>query len=234
MITVTTSTSLVSAARIFAYEFSNASESLQGFRTEFGNFSSEIFIVGVLTEKIYRSGRLSALRISDPTGVFTLSLNWKNSKVIEAADKIDSPSFVSVFGKVSFRKYAGRVYPEVIPETLSESSKDARNSWIYSAAYAALKRVEKMTCSQSKKNLIEKIEQAVLSAKPASRINILSDEKVLEIIEKLSEKKGAPVELVIKEMKKLGMTESDSVSIIERLLEDGDLYSPIKDSVKVL
>ncbi|MDO5844450.1 MAG: hypothetical protein Q4Q53_04835 [Methanocorpusculum sp.] len=221
------------ASRLFASEFNLASEAEGGFKTPFGVFSSKIFIVGTLTEKVFRNNNISALRVSDPTGVFNLNLNWNNKKVMSEAEAIDAPSFVSVFASINFRKFGSRVYTEIIPEVISPSNRKARDTWICDCALSSFQRLEKSADSDLRKDLRSKIIQALTAAKPKEPAKVLSDAEIFEIIESLYEKKGAPIVNVLKKLSEAGMDESSSKAILERMAEDGDLYSPTKETIKV-
>ena len=90
-----------------------------GIHTPYGTISDTIFFVGTLTEKIQRNGRLSSLRVSDPTGVLTFSLSPQNTRLLRTADALDVPCFVAITASVRLRTYAGKTYIELIPEMLS-------------------------------------------------------------------------------------------------------------------
>lgn len=225
--------SIPSASRIFAAEFNLASEADGGFKTPFGLFSSKIFIVGTLTEKVFRNNNVSALRVSDPTGVFTLNLNWNNKCMMKDVEEIDAPSFVSVFATVNFRKFGSRVYTEIVPEVIRSSNRKARDTWICDCAVSALKRFEKSADSDIRRDLISKIIEALNAAKPKEPAKVLSDSEIFDVIESLYEKKGAPISNVLKRLSELGMDESSSKEILERMMEEGDLYTPTKDTIKV-
>jgi len=224
---------LLPASCIFAGELIHAVETGAGFSTPFGIFSPKIFLIGTLTEKIQRDGKISSLRVSDPTGVFSCSMNWQNTALLKIADEIDAPSFVAVFGTVRFRKYVGRTFLEIVPETIAPSTRSARDAWIVSTAESAISRLEKSLPSDSRKELAGKISAALASVKPAGPKEEVTNEKILEIISALSEKKGAKILDVISRLQSLGLDESSAKMRLGILMEEGECYTPTTEFIKI-
>ncbi|ABN06687.1 Uncharacterized protein-like protein [Methanocorpusculum labreanum Z] len=229
----TQNTGLLPASRIFAGELMHAVDTETGFKTPFGIFSPKIFLIGTLTEKIQRDGKISSLRISDPTGVFSCSMNWQNTALLKTADEIDAPSFVAVFGMVRFRKYAGRTFLEIVPETITPSTREARDAWILSTAESAISRLEKSPVSDIRKELAGRISAALSSVRPAGPKEEIANEKILEIISSLSEKKGARILDVISCLKSLGLDESSAKMRLGILMEEGECYTPTTEFIKI-
>ena len=225
---------LVPASCIFAGEFALATESANaGFTTPFGIFTQRIFLIGTLTEKTTRDGKISSLRLSDPTGVFTCSMNWENTQLLKTAGELDVPSFVAVFGTVRFRKYAGRTFLEIVPETLLPATRESRNAWIFHTAESAVSRLEKCRNSPVRKELAGKIKLALESARPAEPKNELTNEQILEIITALTEKKGAKILDVISRLKTLGLDETSAKTRLGLLMEEGECYTPTTELIKI-
>jgi RPA family protein len=224
---------LLPASCIFAGELIHAVETGTGFSTPFGIFSPKIFLIGTLTEKIQRDGKISSLRVSDPTGVFSCSMNWQNTALLKTADEIDAPSFVAVFGTIRFRKYAGRTFLEIVPETIAPSTRSARDAWIVSTAESAISRLEKSPPSDSRKELAGKISAALASVKPVGPKEEITNETILEIISALSEKKGAKILDVISRLQSLGLDESSAKMRLGILMEEGECYTPTTEFIKI-
>ena len=224
---------LLPASCIFAGELIHAVETGAGFSTPFGIFSPKIFLIGTLTEKIQRDGKISSLRVSDPTGVFSCSMNWQNTALLKIADEIDAPSFVAVFGTVRFRKYVGRTFLEIVPETIAPSTRSARDAWIVSTAESAISRLEKSSASDLRKELAGRISAALASVKPAGPKEEVTNEKILEIISALSEKKGAKILDVISRLQSLGLDESSAKMRLGILMEEGECYTPTTEFIKI-
>jgi uncharacterized protein len=229
----TPNTGLLPASRIFAGELIHAVDTGTGFKTQFGIFSPKIYLIGTLTEKILRDGKISSLRISDPTGVFSCSMSWQNTALLKTADELAAPSFVAVFGMVRFRKYAGRTFLEIVPEVITPSTREARDAWIVSTAESAISRLEKSPPSESRKEFAGKISAALASVKPAGPKDEVTNEKILEIISVLSEKKGARILDVISRLQSLGLDEKSAKMRLGILMEEGECYTPTTEFIKI-
>ena len=229
----TPNTGLLPASCIFAGELMHAAEAETGFTTPFGIFSPKIFLIGTLTEKILRDEKISSLRISDPTGVFSCSMSWQNIPLLKTADEIEVPSFVAVFGTVRFRKYAGRTFLEIVPETISPSTREARDAWIVSTAESAIPRLENSPPSDLRKEVAGKISAALSSVRPPGPKEEVTNEKILDIITVLSEKKGARILDVIARLSSLGLDEKSAKMRLGMLMEEGECYTPTTEFIKI-
>ncbi|WP_042700929.1 hypothetical protein [Methanocorpusculum bavaricum] len=229
----TPNTGLLPASCIFAGELTHAAEAEIGFTTPFGIFSPKIFLIGTLTEKIQRDGKVSSLRISDPTGVFSCSMSWQNIPLLKTADEIEVPSFVAVFGTVRFRKYAGRTFLEIVPETITPSTREARDAWIVSTAESAIPRLENSPPSDLRKEVAGKISAALSSVRPPGPKEEVTNEKILDIITVLSEKKGARILDVIARLSSLGLDEKSAKMRLGMLMEEGECYTPTTEFIKI-
>lgn len=226
-------TGLPPAALIFANELAIAKEDESGFQTPFGRFQKPVFFVGTLTEKIVKTGKLSSLRVSDPTGVFTISLNWQNNSMMKEMEEISIPSFVSVSGDVRFRRFQNKLYIEVVPEVITQVSRTVRDEWLISAAESLLVRLEKSSPSAERDEFTKTVLFALESVKDDSGVQAVSDETLLSIITELSGKRGAPILDVIEKAQSLGMSESEVKTALGRLLEIGECYTPTTELIKI-
>ncbi len=227
---------LLPASCIFAGELMHAAEAEIGFTTPFGIFSPKIFLIGTLTEKTRRDDKISSLRISDPTGVFSCSMSWQNSPLLKIADEIEAPSFVAVFGTVRFRKYAGRTFLEIVPETITPSTREARDAWILSTTESTISRLEKSRASDLRKELAGRISAALSSIRPAGQKEEIANETILAIISSLSspsEKKGARILDVLSRLKSLGLDEPSAKMRLGMLMEEGECYTPTTEFIKI-
>ncbi len=229
----TPNTGLLPASCIFAGELMHAAEAEIGFTTPFGIFSPKIFLIGTLTEKILRDEKISSLRISDPTGVFSCSMSWQNIPLLKTADEIEVPSFVAVFGTVRFRKYAGRTFLEIVPETITPSTREARDAWIVSTAESAIPRLENSPPSDLRKEVAGRISAALSSVRPPGPKEEVTNEKILDIISSLSEKKGARILDVIARLSSLGLDEKSAKMRLGMLMEEGECYTPTTEFIKI-
>ncbi len=230
---------LLPAACIYAWELALASERPDGFQTPFGTFSPNIYLTGTLTEKTVRNQKISALRVSDPTGVFPVSMNWQNTSLMHQAETLDIPSFIAVFGTVRFRRSAGTILTEIQPELIRTADRTTRDQWLRSAAESALLRLEQLPSSPKRHEFAGLILHALENIKehqpPRSpeTAPALSDEQLLNIITELSGKKGAMIADVISRAVTLGMTETTAKAALARLMEEGECYTPTTELIKV-
>lgn len=212
---------LIPASRIFACELPGSTFSFEG----------GIFVVGVLTEKLFRGETISALRVSDSTGVFSFSMNPGNAALLKAAEALEEPCFVAVYAEVRHRSYTGKAFYDLIVQALEPTTREARDAWLHDTASSLSSRLSER---QDTEELQKQISAAISAIKPAKPAIEISDEQIFEVIESISEKKGAPLTAVVEELKKLGMSENVAKAKLQQLSDDGDLYSPVKGNIKVL
>lgn len=224
------------AAVLFAWEFSGASAGQNGgFRTQFGAFTNTIYCIGTLTEKTTPT----SLRVSDPTGVFTITLNQQNKTIMDIAETIDVPAFVAISGTVKQRKYANTTRLELVPDTLTLCDRKTRDRWICTAAENAAARLAKHPKTPEKTEFITIILGALdnitdaptTSAPPAE--TAVTDEEILHIITELSGKKGAPIADVLARIRTLGLGEPAAKAVLARLMEEGECYTPTTELIKI-
>jgi RPA family protein len=212
-----------------------------GFRTPYGTFSDTIFFVGTLTEKILRNNQLSSLRVSDPTGVLTLSLSPQNIALIRAAESLDVPGFVAVTAVVKLRAYAGKTYLELLPEILTPADRKTRDAWLCCAATGALARITALPPSPGRKEFADILANALTNVRDEDAVPVsapetpaaVTDVQLLAVITELSGKKGAPIADVIARAKTLGMTETDCKAALARLMQEGECYTPTTELIKI-
>ncbi len=233
---------LPAAACLFFWEFAKASERPSGgFQTPFGSFGDTLFLCGTLTEKVRKSGKITSLRISDPTGVFTVSTVRTAPQLTGVIEQLDSPSFVLVTGSVKFRTYANKSYIEIIPDLIIPCDRKTRDAWLCGAVSNAIARLEQLPSSPDRREFVELLQKtlenvrvaqptAAASTVPAAAV---SDEQLLAIIAELSGKKGAPIADVIARTAALGMGEKDTKAALARLMEEGECYTPTTEFIKV-
>lgn len=222
----------VPSARLFAYELGMAKSvgtDSTCFQTKYGTFSKEVCYIGTLTDMGTSGEIITSLRLSDPTGVCTVLLNHDKTHLQEVAGELDVPSFVYVFGTLRLSAQA-KITPEITASILKTISKDTRNAWILKTAEETLLRISGRSDANEFK---EKIRSAVDTAKPRDTV-VISDEDVLNLVQSLYEGKGAKKEIVIDALKTRGMTKQQALETIIRLVENGDLYAPKPNILKVL
>lgn len=233
------------ATCITAWEFSRCSAGTDGkVRTPFGVFGDTLFLAGTLTEKIQHHGKTTSLRVSDPTGVFTLTLSPQNSAVIQQAETIDVPSFVAVTGTIHHRAYAETSLSEIIPDILTPCDRTIRDAWLCSAASDALARLETLPATTDRHEFAAALARALehvrdtvpaetAAAVPAAPAPAIADDQLLAIIIELSGKKGAPIADVLTRAGTCGMGENEAKVALARLMEEGECYTPTTELIKV-
>lgn len=212
-----------------------------GFRTPYGTFSDTIFFVGTLTEKILRNNQPVSLRVSDPTGVLTLSLPPQNTALIRAADALDTPGFVAVTATVKLRAYAGKTYLELLPNILTPADRKTRDAWLCCAAAGAVARITALPPSPGRKEFADIFANALANVRDEEPVPVsapespsaITDVQLLAVITELSGKKGAPIADVIARAGTLGMAETDCKAALARLMEEGECYTPTTELIKV-
>ncbi|HJJ27919.1 MAG TPA: hypothetical protein O0X70_00830 [Methanocorpusculum sp.] len=215
---MTRSTALLPAARMFSCELANISS--------VSDAPSGIFLAGALTDKSD-----SSLRISDPTGVFSVKISRQNAAAAKAAQALEVPCFVAVYAAVRAQNYAGKIFCELTAGSVTQTTRDARDTWICEAAKGAGAR---LASHPQKTAMLAQIANALNAVKPPAPKAEISDEQIFALIEELSEKKGAPIQKVLDALQKLGLSETEAKARLNQLAEDGDLYSPTKETIKVL
>lgn len=222
------------AARICAWELGLATESDTGFKTPFGTFAPDIYLVGTLTEK-----SIPSLRISDPTGVFQIRMIRQDTPLIEQANSLAVPSFVAVFGTTRFHRYQGRTIAEIRPEVISIVNRSIRDQWLKTTALAAVSRLEPLPPSKERRKFAEILLHALDTVKEeavpdrAQAVTEVSDEQLLSVITGLSGKKGALISEVLRKAEGLGMTETAAKAALARLMEEGECYTPTTELIKI-
>ena len=235
------------AACITAWELTGqANENMKavsggGFRTPYGTFSDIIFFVGTLTEKNLKNGQINSLRVSDPTGVITLSLPQQNTALLRDADALDVPGFVSVTATVKHRTSGKTSYLEIVPDLLISCDRKTQDAWLCCATASALSRLESLPLSTGRQEFAEILIKALenvrdTGATPVAAVaaeHEVTDEQLLAIITELSGKKGAPIADVISRAGTLGMNEAWTKAALARLMEEGECYTPTTELIKV-
>jgi len=221
------------AARLFAAELAEAKADeldTRKFKTETGSFGKEIAYIGALIDIIKSGERIVSLRLSDPTGVCTAYLNSKDMELQTQAKDLDVPSFLYIFGTLRVSTQT-KLVPEIAVSILKPVTKDTRNSWVLQTAEDTLLRLQ--NC-QNKDDFKQKIIGVIETAKPKEQPPALTDEDIFELIRSLYEGKSAPRDKVIEALKSHGMTKQQAQETIARLMEEGDIYAPKPDLLKVL
>jgi len=221
------------AARLFAAELAEAKADEQDtrkFKTETGSFGKEIAYIGALIDIIKSGERIVSLRLSDPTGVCTAYLNSKDRELQNQAKELDVPSFLYIYGTLRVSEDT-KFVSEITISILKPVTKDTRNSWVLQTAEDTLSRLQNSTDNEEFK---QKIIGVIETVKPKEQAPVLSDEDIFEVIRSLYEGKSAPRDKVIDALKSHGMTKQQAQETIARLMEEGDIYAPKPDLLKVL
>lgn len=228
------SAALTPASQLFAWEMARALP-VHGdsgrCRTPSGIHSRETAYIGALIETVSYHDRIVSLRMSDPTGICTVHIDPRAEELYDIAEELDVPSFVYVFGTIRTRSQGGEE-AEISATVLRPVSRDARNSWILSAASDAAERISRLPEAE-REEFRSLLLNAVTAAKPAEKKQEMSDEEVLSLIESCYEGKSAPREKVLEALKGRGMTKQQAAECIARLMEEGECYAPKPDIIKL-
>ena len=144
------------AHRIFAAEFNasrfdvkgSADERSPGYLiTPLGAKANRVFVAGVLTEveNVGQQGELWKVRISDPTGVFTVYAGQYQPAAAKALGALTPPQYIAVVGKArTYEPEPGRIFTSIRPEIVQVVDETVRNHWILETARLTSARVRAM------------------------------------------------------------------------------------------
>jgi RPA family protein len=123
--------------------------------TPLGAKVNRVFIVGTVTEKqnIGTDSRaFYRLRLTDPTGVFFVTVGEYQPEALEFVEKLELPAFIAVIGKVkSYEPDGGGLYLSIRPENIYPADQLMRDKFLLSAIKSlrsrmgALMETRKMT-----------------------------------------------------------------------------------------
>lgn len=234
----------VPAVQLFSWELAKARVLLQksgsdaAFTTPFGTFSRSVSLCGTLTEVEKVGESVVSLRISDPAGICIAHIDGRDTTLQETASALEAPCFVYVFGQI---RLAGQMpqIPVINAETVQMISRAARDSWIVETAADAAARLSSSPDEVLKNEFSEILSAALDAVTPAkndaaSRSQSLSDEDILSLIKSLYEGKAAPRTKVINALIDKGLTSAEANERIVYLMDEGDIYAPRADILKIL
>jgi RPA family protein len=133
------------AWRLLSGEFSGTAVMLKAKAAKKPNYAltplgakvNRVFIVGKAVEKedIGTDSRsFYRIKLSDPTGVFYVTVGEYQPEALEAIEKIDLPSYLAVIGKVrSYEPDGGGLYLSIRPEFIYEADPIMRDRVLLSA-----------------------------------------------------------------------------------------------------
>ena len=245
----TPNTGLLPASCIFAGELMHAAEAETGFTTPFGIFSPEIFLIGTLAEKILRDDKISSLRIPSArpmAGMWATTQpapNQSSTTAIARRTRFRAMSprvgtKASTAARTSgdacrARDAAKATTPMKNSSRIAPSTREARDAWIVSTAESAIPRLENSPPSDLRKEVAGKISAALSSVRPPGPKEEVTNEKILDIISSLSEKKGARILDVIARLSSLGLDEKSAKMRLGMLMEEGECYTPTTEFIKI-
>ena len=207
------------------------------FSTPFGEFTGFVCLCGTLTDKEKQEGGGLSLRVSDPTGLCIVIVEDRDIRLIQETEALEEPCFIYVLGKLRNSIRNDRP-PLIYAETVTEISRSTRNNWITETANNTIRRLSSSSNEELKKEFSALIAAALETAQPPkadARVHReYSDEEILEIVQSLYEGKAAGRAKVIKTLTEKGFSRTEAEERILTLMEQGDLYSPRPDILKVL
>ncbi|MCL2141610.1 MAG: DNA-binding protein [Methanimicrococcus sp.] len=144
------------AVRLFAKELRNSDfvyredeeqYSPQYILTPTGARANRVLISGTMTEieNIGNGTDYYRARISDPTGTFVVYAGQYQPEAVQFLAAAETPSFVTVIGKVSsFKTDDKKVLLSIRPEYMQKTDTDTRDMWIFETAQKTYDRILKM------------------------------------------------------------------------------------------
>ena len=228
----------VPAVQLFSWELAKVrafSGKDKSFTTPFGKFPQGVSLCGTLTDVEKAGESVVSLRISDPTGICIAHIDGRDSNLQDAASSLEAPCFIYVFGRL---RLLGTT-PVINAERVQTISRAARDSWIIETASNAAERLTSSPDETLRSEFSNAISSALDAVSPvkndaAPRSPALSDEDILSIIKSLYEGKAAPRIKVISALTDKGLTSAEANERIVHLMDDGDIYAPRADILKIL
>lgn len=140
------------AWRVFAHEFIHSDyffhdgdeRSPNYLVTPTGARVNRLYFVGVLTEidKLGAGEDMWRVRVSDPTGAFSVYAGQYQPQASVFLAGLDVPSFVAITGKArTYEPEDGTIYTSVRPEELNTASDHIRDRWIVDTARLTHERI---------------------------------------------------------------------------------------------
>ena len=167
-----------------------------------------------------------------------IHIDGRDTELQDAASALEAPCFVYVFGRL---RLSGPVplIPVINAETVQMISRAARDSWIVETAAKAAARLTSCADETLRNEFSGVISAALDAVSPpkntaAPRSLPLSDEDVLSLIKSLYEGKAAPRTKVLNALIEKGLTSAEANERIHHLMDEGDLYAPRADILKIL
>lgn len=212
--------------------------SYAGFTTPFGTFAGPVALCGTLTEIKASGTSVQSLRVSDPTGICMVNTDERNAALQSSVADLEAPCFLYLLGKLRVSSQPQQI-PVIYAESVVPIAKETRNSWICAAASYALDRLESVPDSDFKTEFKEHIAAALEAVVPSApqvsaASSALSDEDILDLISSLYEGKSAVKAKVLDALAAKGLTPAEASARISELMENGDIYAPKPDILKVL
>jgi RPA family protein len=223
------------AKGLFAFEFNESNKyGSDGYLSPLGEVFDMVSVAGVVTAiDISRVSGKVTVRVSDPTGVFLVDAGKKDLSTGRLLSGVQVPSFVSVTGTAENVSGGGM---QIVAEAAISIEKSVRDSWTCTILRETLERMEtvlegeysgsikelcRYTCLMGR--VLEAVGSSGVDESPKSPDY---SEKILEMIEIHSDKKGMPVDDLIRACRSLGLNEADIKRTIESLVEEGECYLP--------
>ena len=113
--------------------------------TPTGAKANRVFIVGALIEKedIGTDTEYWKIRVSDPTGAFSMYVGMYQPDAMVALAEIEMPTFVAVVGKVSvYTPENGKTIVSVKPESITSVDEMVYDQWIAETMRQTLDRIK--------------------------------------------------------------------------------------------
>ncbi len=178
------------AYRMFADEFNASRKTIEGegekdpsyVVTPTGAKANRVHVVGVCTEvePMGESGDFYRARISDPTGVYTVSAGQYQPEAAQALTELQPPCFVAVTGKArAYEPEPGTVFMSIRAEHVSVVDEPTRNQWILDTARRSTDRLKAVDLARNDAT-IESMLAAGVSAVAAEGVMIAKDSYVLD------------------------------------------------------
>lgn len=252
------------ARRVFAAEYQRSSapspsaeDQCGGVLTPTGLCCRTLFIAGALTE-VQDDGKGVFLgRLSDGTGTFELAFFGPHPALTSSVEHLSLPVFVTVIGQAVLPTKEGKL-PFIRPEEITPVSRAVRDLWVICTAEETTARLEAVQATIDGRAKAGTHPLAAAAATSLDRAGILAmaamvekaldrvqpldpaalmDEDPLVVLTRILEagdRKGMAMTDLVRAGEQAGLSSQVVEQTIEVLLAEGDCYTPVKGTIRLV
>jgi RPA family protein len=242
--------------RVFAGELARSTATCtwgdppqKGVLTPSGAWLRRIFLVGVLTEVTRQGEEVTRARLADPTGTVELVFRPHNLPPADVLLTLQPPAFLACAGTT--RLQGGKTVVE--PDLLLPVGRAERDAWVLFTAERTLRRMEALVQQREEGDVPEEISAALTRYRPVETTlrelatmvraaletvpreeppRIDAEAVVREIV--TTHPGVLEIAWVLEQAGERGVGEEDARRCVQKLLAEGECYSPRNGSLRLL